>query len=439
MKLNRLLYALPLQLQRPRWGVTCFLFLCVLLRPLAAQEAELPRVGVIPPQNLSDLPQYDIVAEVIYNTTELTLRLIGEYKVVALPAATPVDPEGLRDLGLEQNLANIVLGRIHEQDGRLSLEMSVFDTLAEEIVLTRTEEPESLLAVFESTDILVADVVQEFSGVPVGFGDLVLRNTGEPGSYQVLLDGALLGADLERVERILIGSRELEIRQERMFGEYTVLRQDLQIVTAQTTALEFAVPELVPRESQALEFFERELTEQIEAPRSEERVRELFANAAALLEDTSYSPGLAAYRSRFATLEQDWEAGIEEWRLALRPRWIFPISVGWFAALSGENDQAPVGWVSAQRRLGDSLYLGLDVVVVPDLAYPLPSISWRPGDAELLLMTTLLPLPGELMGKIGVAYRRLSVHFLFISNVPPDTSASDDSEIQLGFSVGYVF
>lgn len=405
-----------------------------------AQEAERPRVGVVPPVNLSELAQYDAIAEVMYNTTELTLRLIGEYEVVELPADTPVDLQGLLTLSLEQNLANVVLGRIDEQQGRLVLEMSVFDTLAEEIVLTRVEEPDSLLAVFDSTDILVADLVQEFSGVPVGFGDLVLRNTGEPGSYQVFLDGSLLGSDLERVERILIGSRELEIRQERMFGEHTVLSQEAQIQTGESTTIEFAVPELLAREAQALEFLEREIGEQIETPRSEERVRELFANAAALLEDTSYSPTLADYQDRFAALEEEWEEGIEEWRLALRPRWIFPISVGWLQALTGDDDEPPVGWVSAQRRFGNSVYLGLDAIsFVGDIPIPipLPSISWRPGDTELLFMSTVLPLPDGLLGKFGVAYRRLSVHFMYFGDVPLDTS--DDGNLDIGFSVGYVF
>jgi len=352
-----------------------------------------PRVGVLPIQNLSGTEQHDTIAAAIYETTLLTLRIIGEYELVELEniysgeeetEEAAIGEERLLDLGVEENLANIVFGVIAQEDGRLILRMSVFDTLAEEVVLTRSEESPSLLDVFDATDALVADVVGEFSGVPVGFGELLLENRGEPGDYSLYIDGTKIGENVEAVERVLIGRREVEINQERMLGEVSVFEKEVEISAGEVRELE------------------------------------LFEEAEGLLENIDYSPALAERRRRFAEIKEAWLEGIEEWRLEIRPRWIFPLSVGWldpinYSEASGTGPSRSLSYIGAARRFWDSWYFGLETIVWTQFPIPLPTLfaAWRPGEADMLWSGSMLVVPGStyttLLLKLGGAFHGYSV------------------------------
>ena len=407
-----------------------FLISLVLLLPAVSLTArsELPRVGVFPTVNSTGAEQYDAVGRVIYDTTVLTLRLIGAYELVELSPAERLPSEAeLLEIATEQSLANIVIAEIRLDLGELALEMAVFDTLAERITLSQREDPPGLLAVFEATDILVAELVEEFSGVPVGFASLVLRSDGEPGSYRLYLDGEPIGDNVGRVERVLMGERRVEIRQQRMMGEYTVHTESLLLAADEQRDIVFSIPYLTDQERLVLESFERQIQAEIERPQNEHRIEELFGSAASSLAEIEYSPGLVAERERLEELRALWQQDIEAWRLLLRPRWIFPLSVGYGFPLSESLDQyfpepGPVSVVGASRRFGQTLYLGVDVFVttrVP-LPVPLPSIGLQPAGSQITYRISGFYLPFELASEVvpliltaGVIYRRIGVHLYF--------------------------
>ena len=403
--------------------------------PIAAQSqsavAQLPRVGIVSTLNSTGAEQYDAVGQVIYDTTLLTLRLIGAYDVVELsPTARLLSETELLERAREQNLANIVLAEIRLDQGELALEMSVFDTLQERITLSQREDPPGLLAVFEATDTLVAELVEEFSGVPVGFATLVLRNAGEPGRYTVYLDGAPIGEDIRRVERILMGERQVEIRQQRMIGEYTVHAESVLLGAGEQRELAFSIPYLIERERLVLESFERQIQGEIERPQNELRIEELFADVQAALAEIPYSPGLTAERQRFAELRELWQQDFEAWSLRLRPRWVFPVSMGYSFAPGGSWDDyypepGPISVVGASRRFGQRLYLGLDIFILSHIPVPAPmlALGWHPTGSAMSYQVSAVAFPDEAEGspillKAGITYRRYSLH-LYLARQGP--------------------
>ncbi|TVR94665.1 MAG: hypothetical protein EA428_00160 [Spirochaetaceae bacterium] len=390
--------------------------------PVGPGGSELPRVGVFPTVNSTGAEQYDAVGRVIYDTTVLTLRLIGAYELVELPPAERLPSETeLLERAREQNLANIVLADIRLDQGELALEMSVFDTLQERITLSQREDPPGLLAVFEATDTLVAELVEEFSGVPVGFATLVLRNAGEPGRYNVYLDGEPLGQDIRRVERILMGERRVEIRQQRMIGEYIVHTESVLLGAGEQRELAFSIPYLIERERLVLESFERQIQSEIERPQNEQRIEQLFADVEATLAEISYSPNLTAERQRFAELHELWQQDFEAWSLRLRPRWVFPVSVGYSFAPGSWDDYypepGPISVVGASRRFGQRLYLGIDIFMLSHIPVPAPmlALGWHPTGSAMSYQVSAVAVPDEAEGspillKAGVTYRRYSLH-----------------------------
>jgi hypothetical protein len=397
----------------------------------------LPRVGVLPPVNLTEEPEYNAVRLTIYDTVVLTLRLIREFEVVPLERAEPeLTEDDLLRLALENNLANVVFGRVFREDGDLVLEMSVYDTLQETTVLTARETPPGIFEVFDAADTVVARLVEEFSGVPVGFGTLVLQNTGEQGRYTVYLDGSLLGEDLTVLERTLMGERVLEVRQDRMFGQRVILQEAVSVPADRRTVVEFSVPYLLPEERQALEELEQDLEEEIERARSERRVERLFTGIEELLSVTGYSPAPEREAERIAGVRAAWEDDIEEWRRRMRPSWIFPVGVGW----SGNMD--PYIHTAFARGFGTRWYFGLwaHTFIEKLVPYPLLFGAYGTRPQRFLVTAALFAVPSGIVGdeafyvpQIGVVLGGYSASVYFAIN----PSRTENNEI--GFSVGYVF
>jgi len=421
---------------------------------------DLPRVGISVPVNATGEKQYQALAESIYNTVVLTLSLLGEYEVVELVRDIAQDEQALLERGLDENLANIVIGEVRFTDeaaGQLVLALAVFDTLEERVVLSREERPPSLLATFDATDVLVAELVQEFSGVPIGFGTLVFTNQGEQGSYRVYLDGTAVGVDIGTIESVLMGERRVEIRQTRMLGEQSLYAEALTVVADGRTEVQFEVPYLLDQEATVLNELESEITQEIEQPRSERTIEELFERAEQLLEREGYSPAPPVERLRFEQIRTVWMEDIDEWRLRLRPRWIFPVAVGWADRIhtgsegSSLAEEDPLFALGFARRFGESWYLGLDGLVFmvtqgpfPFGPAPLPLVAYRMRERNIVLSVSGVALPTyyddelELQMfavKPGISINRISVYGYLQGN----KVGTPEAGIAAGFFLGYVF
>lgn len=158
------------------------------------------------PDTPDDEGRNEILAEVIADTVELTLKLVGDYVIQPRPEAlaSPVSP-------------------------------------AEAAAVAH-----SLFETFPVADALSADLLGAFTGQRIAYGSIELVNEApDPGAYRVLVDGELVGTSLELMERILIGPRRIEIVGE----DGTRIGGDMLIAEGHRSRLRFSVAEL-PEEAE---------------------------------------------------------------------------------------------------------------------------------------------------------------------------------------------
>jgi TolB-like protein len=210
-------------------------------------------VLVVPFANLTGQPQNDVVADTSTDTIELTLRLLDQYEVVGDTARTS-DPlmdapvSELRRIAGEENVDNVIFGSVSTlEGGGFLFQLSVYDRAQDGISLQSESRSPSLFGVFDASDELVADAVSGFSGVRIGFGSLRIASEGS-GEFLLYVDGSLLGENTTSVDRILIGNRQIEIRQVRGDQETPIYREAVTIRENQTTTVAFSFPDVTDDE-----------------------------------------------------------------------------------------------------------------------------------------------------------------------------------------------
>lgn len=232
-------------------------FLVLLVASLLGVSAQVsvdrPRVLVVPFANLTNQQQNDVVADTSTDTIELTLRLLDQYEVVpdtvrTSDALMDAGVANLREIATAENVDNVIFGSVSSPEGRGFLfELSVYDRAEDAISLQAESRSPSLFGVFDASDELVAEAVSGFSGVRIGFGSLRVSSAGS-GDFLLYVDGSLLGENVSAVERLLIGDRNIEIRQIRGDRETPIYREVVTIRENQPSTVAFAFPEVTEDE-----------------------------------------------------------------------------------------------------------------------------------------------------------------------------------------------
>lgn len=232
------------------WSVV-FLFVT---GTMAAQVAvDRPRVLVLPVENRTGRAQNDVVARTVTDTMTLTLRLLGGYELLPVGTTTSGDAIGrptgeLGRLATETGADNLIFGAVDiDAQGVLTFSVNVYDHATDQITVEASSRAESLFDVFDASDELITDAVSGFSGVRIGFGSLRVQAEGE-GDFRLYLDGSYVGANVTNVDRVLIGTRELEIRQVRGEREAVIHRQTVEIAENQARTVAFTFPVVTEEE-----------------------------------------------------------------------------------------------------------------------------------------------------------------------------------------------
>lgn len=187
-------------------------------------------------ENRTGQATYESLADTIRRTVILTLTLIDRYEV--MDENVPVGDDPVRQADAIPADTLLWGGVEIDGQGRIALELTIFDRLEERIVLSQTGTAPSLLDVFDTADTLVGEVIGSFSGVRVGFGSIRLDVSGQ-GNYLVYLDGTRVGENVVTLERILSGEYRVRVEQDLPDGYRTILDQEL--VLAENTQAVVAV------------------------------------------------------------------------------------------------------------------------------------------------------------------------------------------------------
>lgn len=293
-----------------RWWLP-LLFVLAFAVPVSAQiEIDRPRVGVVPFANATEQAQNDAVAQTTSDTILLTLRLVGNYEVIAIdPAAADssvllaADPDQLETTAAALEVDNLMFGAVtRDDDGAFQFEIQVYDRGQGEVTVDAISRAESLFDVFDAADELVLDAVGGFSGIRIGFGSLSVQPAND-GEFRLYVDGSLIGDNVRSLDRVLIGERAVTITQLRGGREVPLVEETITFAEGERRTIAFEFPiitdEEIAREAELNQLIERNLRFAINVPRVASAIDELAELYARL--PGEFQPGaerLPWYRAR---------------------------------------------------------------------------------------------------------------------------------------------
>jgi hypothetical protein len=274
--------------------------------PAFGDDASRAHVAVVEFSNETGSSSYDAACRSATETLILTLRQLGRYSVQS--ENSPVGgEEALRAMAADGRLDFIMQGKLSKPaTGGIACSLSVFDRAKGKTAISRSEKATGVLDIFDATDALVVSVLEAMTGSHIGFGTITLKNTGEKGSYAVLLDGSPAGNDLASIEKALIGRRTVAIVQKRMLGDREIARSSLDVKEGESVDLDFALPLLMDDEKAKLEGLKAAIKSGWNDEAMAGDVDAKTSELSSLLKDISFSPKLSAYRDEAKQLAGEW-------------------------------------------------------------------------------------------------------------------------------------
>ncbi|MGA2547405.1 MAG: hypothetical protein ABSF43_12700, partial [Rectinemataceae bacterium] len=155
---------------------------------LFGEEAPVAHVAVVQFSNQTGSASYDAACKAATDTLVLTLTQLGRYRVQSEDASGSGE-DAMRAMAEEKGLDFIMYGKMSAgESGGIDCRLSVFDRAKGTTTLSQSRKAAGVLDIFDAADELVVSVLESMTGSHIGFGSLTLANTGEKGSYRVLMD-----------------------------------------------------------------------------------------------------------------------------------------------------------------------------------------------------------------------------------------------------------
>ena len=219
------------------------------------------RIAVIPLSNGTGRDQYNPLCSTITETVSLVLQFLKDYKLVdeedvdlsRLEEAGGDDLDSLRILAEGEGVNEIVFGRMEEKDGAFSFSIALFNVDEGRITNTQKADAETVLDVFDAGDELTEGLIAQLSDVTIAFGSISLVQTGGKGNYTVNLDGYPLRNPEKIFRKVLNGSYEVSITQQRLTGEQVVYSETVEVREGVISPVEFEIPPGTPEEFEWME------------------------------------------------------------------------------------------------------------------------------------------------------------------------------------------
>jgi hypothetical protein len=273
---------------------------------LFGQEGANAHVAVLRFANETSSTSYDAACKAATDTLVLTLQQLGRYRLQSEEASGSGE-EALRAMAEEKHLDFIMYGKMSTgESGGIDCRLSVFDRAKGTTTLSQTRKAAGVLDIFDTADELVVSVLESMTGSHIGFGSLTLGNTGEKGSYRVLVDGYSVGADVASLERVLNGRHTVTVLQRRMLGDREIARSSVEIKEGETAEIQFAVPYLMDDEKAKVEGLKAAIGADWNVAKAMGDVDAKMAEFASLFGDVSYSPKLSSYKDEAKQLGAEW-------------------------------------------------------------------------------------------------------------------------------------
>ncbi len=210
--------------------------------PLSSQEPK-PRVSVIPLFTGEGNSTLSALGNTVTETADLTLRLLDRYEI-STEETPPEEPDQLAGYAERGNIDSVIFGEIRPEDnGSYTIALNVFDRASGSVSITREVVADSILDIFDATDILVPELIGGFSGQHIGYGSLIFTNTGFEAPYKVYIDHALVGDNITNIPKLLYGSHTIRLTAMRD-REIELVKQPFDLEEGGEVSFSFDIPYL---------------------------------------------------------------------------------------------------------------------------------------------------------------------------------------------------
>ncbi len=219
-----------------------------------AQEDYRSRIAIVPMENGTGMDQYNPLCNTITETVSLVLEFLKDYRVLddqdanlGLLGNTNSLVE-MREAAVSEKIDEVIYGRAVVTDGVFEFTLSLYNVNEGKVTNQQSVEAYSVLEVFDAADELTEGLIGQLSDIHIAFGSVKLVQKGGKGNYTVNLDGFPLRNPDKTFRKVLNGTYEISITQERLTGPAVIFKENIQVAEDEETLVEFSIPPGLPGE-----------------------------------------------------------------------------------------------------------------------------------------------------------------------------------------------
>ncbi len=216
------------------------------------------------------------LSKVIQDSLSITLRFMSGYKVIKAEKSRTVSQESLAAYVDQHNADSVIFGSIRRAGEDIQLKLSVYDGYEDKIFPPKSASTTSLFETFDIADKLVVELIENFSGKRVAYGSLEFvpapQNRAidpETELYTVFIDGQEIGHNIRRIDKLLIGTHEIRVVQDRQTSNVELFQNDLTIEAGANYKREIALPYLTEQEIKDYQTYDRAIVNDWVVPGNE--------------------------------------------------------------------------------------------------------------------------------------------------------------------------
>ena len=275
-------------------------------------ESEKINIALLPVINSSGHREINKASEKLRSVSEQTLLLLGKYNVIN--EENSINPEDFHSYCRKNNADYIIFGNISKEGKKIVVEMSVYGSGTGSVIIKSTESAVSPVQMRNAVKKSASSVLSRLSGSPVNFTSLAFTNmTDEKGDYQVYIDNILFGNNIDYLELLLSGTRNIKIMQNRMFGPYNASEINVLLLPEDRVSIEFKIPPLLDKEKKYIERYSKTLEKHLNDKYYSQKVSSSFKKLFNLLKNPSFSTTAAGKKEKISDLNKKWLLNMKEW------------------------------------------------------------------------------------------------------------------------------